>query len=1049
MKILKVKSLNINSLKGEFEIDFQEFLKDESLFAITGPTGAGKSTILDVITCALYGRTPRLQNPNELMSRHTGECLCEVEFEIKGDKYRSSWGQKRARKKADGNFQTAKMEIVDLETNKVLESKLREVPKYIENLSGLDFDRFKQSMMLAQGSFDAFLKAKENERSTLLEKITGTYIYKQISQEIYSTYSNKNQEIKNEELLLGNIEVLEKEVLEEKTKKLEELKLQKLQEDKKEKVLKEAFIWLENLEKLKADEKKYTLDFDLISKEKEEKKEDFIKLDLANKALVIQPIFQEKTLLSKTIIEEKQKLENLEKQNLDLKEQIEFKSREVKDTKEKYEKEKISYEKNFLKLKSLREVQSQKRAKQSQNNELKEKIAKQTKDLATLLALSYEEVLEDETLINKKLEQNEKQIQDLKEKTLKLEDEYKNLEEKSFKENEEESLREQIKNIEELLKALDEYKNIKESKSKEKALLEEIKKDISTQTTLNEEKTKFLKQIEETLSAKKIIREKELLLKNYEEDRKKLKEGQECYLCGSTTHPYINKELEINIDETSKQIKEQEELLSKENVELKTIQINLAKLKTKEETIFLELEKLEQKEVQINELFKKQNITLEDKIDETAQKLLEEKNELQNKIKELIFLREQKEKLSQEKQKLQNQYNQKQQEEIKVKNILSVRQEAKKENETLDKEIRNLEEKSKTILDIQNIDEFEKTINNSFKTIQDKYNSLEKELALKISMENSLNTQIIELKEKQNLDSKKQIELENSFKKALEENEFKNKEEFEKAQLLNEQREELSQLCKNIEEKYTQIKTLKTNTSKKLKEQEELNLSDEKLENIKEQLEELQAKIDEVQKTIGSLEKELEINASNIKKHEDKIKELEKKKEEFKVWVKLNEMIGSSQGDKFAKFAQGITLDQLIFLANKHLEILSSRYELQRSLDSNKLLEIEIIDSFQGDVIRPVSTLSGGEGFIVSLSLALGLSALASQKISIDSLFLDEGFGTLDANSLELALNALNQLQSSGKMVGVISHVEALKERIPLQIKVEPKGDGTSILNLD
>ncbi|CAA6824071.1 MAG: Exonuclease SbcC, partial [uncultured Sulfurovum sp.] len=187
----------------------------------------------------------------------------------------------------------------------------------------------------------------------------------------------------------------------------------------------------------------------------------------------------------------------------------------------------------------------------------------------------------------------------------------------------------------------------------------------------------------------------------------------------------------------------------------------------------------------------------------------------------------------------------------------------------------------------------------------------------------------------------------------------------------------------------------------------------------------------------------------NVKKHESKINVLEQKKEAFKVWVKLNEMIGSANGDKFAKFAQGITLDQLIYLANQHLKILSSRYELQRSLDSNKLLEIEVIDGFQGDVRRPVSTLSGGESFIVSLALALGLSALASQKISIDSLFLDEGFGTLDSDSLEMALTALNALQSSGKMVGVISHVEALKERIGLQIRVVPKGDGTSFLDMD
>ena len=133
MKILKVKSLNINSLKGEFEVDFEKFLKDESLFAITGPTGAGKSTILDVITCALYGRTARLTNPNELMSRHTGECLCEVEFEVKGKVYRSSWSQKRARKSPEGAFQSAKMELSVVESGKILESLISKVPKYIED----------------------------------------------------------------------------------------------------------------------------------------------------------------------------------------------------------------------------------------------------------------------------------------------------------------------------------------------------------------------------------------------------------------------------------------------------------------------------------------------------------------------------------------------------------------------------------------------------------------------------------------------------------------------------------------------------------------------------------------------------------------------------------------------------------------------------------------------------------------------------------------------------------------------------------------------------
>jgi len=102
MKILSIKALNINSLKGKTEINFEELTKDGALFAITGPTGSGKSTILDIISCALYGRTARLKNPNDLMSRHSGEAYCEVEFEIRGKAFRSSWSQKRARNKHDG-----------------------------------------------------------------------------------------------------------------------------------------------------------------------------------------------------------------------------------------------------------------------------------------------------------------------------------------------------------------------------------------------------------------------------------------------------------------------------------------------------------------------------------------------------------------------------------------------------------------------------------------------------------------------------------------------------------------------------------------------------------------------------------------------------------------------------------------------------------------------------------------------------------------------------------------------------------------------------------
>ena len=168
----------------------------------------------------------------------------------------------------------------------------------------------------------------------------------------------------------------------------------------------------------------------------------------------------------------------------------------------------------------------------------------------------------------------------------------------------------------------------------------------------------------------------------------------------------------------------------------------------------------------------------------------------------------------------------------------------------------------------------------------------------------------------------------------------------------------------------------------------------------------------------------------------------------MKRWANLNDLIGSANGDKFRKYAQSITLRLLADNANLHLERISGRYHttLQKEKVSN--LELDIIDSFQGNNVRPMNTLSGGETFLVSLALALGLSDMASGKNIVESLFIDEGFGSLDPETLDTALSALENLQSSGKTIGIISHVEQLKDRIPCQIQVLKKGSGISKINI-
>ncbi|GAD89517.1 hypothetical protein VHA01S_021_00110 [Vibrio halioticoli NBRC 102217] len=208
---------------------------------------------------------------------------------------------------------------------------------------------------------------------------------------------------------------------------------------------------------------------------------------------------------------------------------------------------------------------------------------------------------------------------------------------------------------------------------------------------------------------------------------------------------------------------------------------------------------------------------------------------------------------------------------------------------------------------------------------------------------------------------------------------------------------------------------------------------------------ELSTQVEQTLKRQGELSQQLISDQSNRERLKDLIAEIDAFEQEFSDISHLNSLVGSAKGDKFRKFAQGLTLENLVYLANKHLTRFHGRYELQRKSDDG--LSLQVIDTWQGDTERDTKTLSGGESFLVSLALALALSDLVSHKTSIDSLFLDEGFGTLDAETLDMALDALDNLNASGKMIGVISHVEAMKERIPLQIKVSKRsGLGVSAL---
>lgn len=187
MKIEQLRFRNLNSLAGEWVIDFTDReLSDEGIFLITGPTGAGKTTILDAITLALYGQTPRLSSistgGNEIMSRQQVNCFSEVIFSAGGKRYRALWSQRRARGKADGRLQAPYREFEDMTgaPGKPID-KIREVSRAVLEAVGMDFDGFTRSVMLTQGQFARFLNAQPADRAHILEKITGTDFYSAIS----------------------------------------------------------------------------------------------------------------------------------------------------------------------------------------------------------------------------------------------------------------------------------------------------------------------------------------------------------------------------------------------------------------------------------------------------------------------------------------------------------------------------------------------------------------------------------------------------------------------------------------------------------------------------------------------------------------------------------------------------------------------------------------------------------------------------------------------------------------------------------------------------
>jgi len=337
------------------------------------------------------------------------------------------------------------------------------------------------------------------------------------------------------------------------------------------------------------------------------------------------------------------------------------------------------------------------------------------------------------------------------------------------------------------------------------------------------------------------------------------------------------------------------------------------------------------------------------------------------------------------------------------------------------------------------------TLESARNKLADKVESSKKEL------QKLLDTQVEkEAIRTKNIKEQKDLEeelstLKASLKSKLKQSDFQSKQDIQVALLSTEDKQKYTQNKERIKEQEIKLKTRKEENLKAIENLNQSKNFDTSEEENQLALAALKTKRDNLSAQKGEIKEAFRKDQEIKNRNQETYKKINAQEEICKVWRELFKIIGNSK-DAFNIYVQRLTLKHLLNLANVHLFKLNKRYSLKMQNDykPKEELNFNLIDHYQTDQERLVDTSSGGEKFIISLALALGLSDLASKNVKINSLFIDEGFGTLDSNTLETVISTLETLQSQGKMIGIISHVENLKERIPTQIQIKKKSNGVS-----
>ncbi|SEO13116.1 exonuclease SbcC [Nitrosospira multiformis] len=1071
MKILQVRFKNLNSLVGEWEIDLTHpAFTSDGIFAIAGPTGAGKTTILDAICLALYGRTPRLskvtKSGNEIMSRQIGECFAEVTFETQTGRFRCHWSQHRARKKPDGELQAPKHEIAHADSGEIFESKIKGVADQIEAATGMDFDQFTRSMLLAQGGFAAFLQALPDERAPILEQITGTEIYSKISIRVHERQREEREKLNLLQAETAGIVILEQEQEKEIQQELESKQKEESGLTRKLRDTDKAITWLKavdglrkEIDNLTAEASKLQADIDIFKPER-------VKLSRAIQAASLEGSYATLTAIRTQHADEQTALKTgetaLPKLASSAKEQAEsLKSTEQQSTRAKAELEAA--------LPLIRKVRS-----------LDQTLADQKKAISKDEDSCRKDLIKIDADKQARLKEQVKRAD--AEKNLKVAEDY------LKKNTQDEWLISGLAGVEEQLgNLLSRQKEIAQKEAdKEKAVtaleqttkkLADCRKQCVTWKQELENASKNLQQGKDKLNqllGDRLLREyyteKETLLREMvfrkkiaelEDHRARLEDGKPCPLCGATEHPFakgnvpIPDEIERKIgalDRLISEAEDQESTIKKlEGVEVRA-RANLTDGEKQEITAINDKKNAEQALAELKEYLEKLRTDITELKQTVSAKLqpLGIAEILDSNVSTLLESLRKRAKAWQtqveKKTGIEKQIGDFDSELKRLDAVIETQSNALNEKreylESFKKDYAAGCKERKELYGDKDPDDEERRLNKNISVaegVERKARVLHNDLQQKL---NAAKTQIEALKKRIGQRDPELKKLEAEFTEAFGLVGFSDEKQFLEARLTAGQREVLFAKAKNLDDHQIDLKARQKDREARLVTEAAKKITDKSLEELEPQFKDYEESLKQLRGTTIRLKHRLSENAAAKERLEAKQTAIEAQKIECRRWENLHELIGSADGKKYRNFAQGLTFEMMISHANRQLQKMTDRYLLVR--DDTQPLELNVVDNYQAGEIRSTKNLSGGESFIVSLSLALGLSHMASKNVRVDSLFLDEGFGTLDEEALDTALETLASLQQDGKLIGVISHVPTLKERISTQILVIPQTGGRS-----